>query len=290
MPKRIAPALLLFLGALVAALVLIPLARGVEPDYAYLVPAPDDVVWEQGSRTTVWLNTNRKDVELRVASADLGFGSIERVFPESGASMVLARREGCPATAGAALDLVRDTGVGLIACAVADDVAITLHGDEGEELNRYLVDIQARPTSVPASPPNGAGYSIRRVCVDSAVHYLSGGELVGDAFDGDAFGLSGTIRQVQLADTAPENRYRYFFAHSLTAGDVQLRITDVGAIGLDANQVYPVRLTATDNRLVVADDPDTDEDEAVIGVTAHLDVGVWVDVSTLSPGDDGQCS
>ena len=286
--------MVMVLGGLLAAAALISLATGAEPDYANLAPAPNEIVWEQGDETMVWLQTNRDDVDLRVGSAALGFGSIERVFSESGKSTVLGRHEGCVTTNASGFHLVKDTGVGLIACSAAADVAITLHGDGGVELNRYLVDIQARPTPGPAASLP-AGYNIRQVCVDSADHqinYLSGGEQGGDSFDGADFGLAGTIQSVQLADTAQENHYLYFFAYSLSAGEVQLRITDVGAsaIGLDADQVYPVRLTATDNTIVVADDPNTPEDEEEVGVTAHLDVGVWLDTSTLSPNDNGRCS
>ena len=374
-----------------------------EADYAALIPAPDTIVWEVGDETTVWLQTNRNDVDLRINSVSLGVGNIERVFPESGSAMTLGRAEGCvtwavnglevgaitgtgntrsvridgavnrngttgaltvhvrtyiqgedlgenpplSATTTAAngsndftqsFSMSRDTtrvieashddnfpevytrritvhpgdpdsatsdteaegilmpmggGVGIIACSQHDDALLTLHGDEGEELNRYLVDVHTKPTPVPAAPPPDAGYNIRRVCVDATDNYLSGGEFAGGTFDANAFGLEGTIQKVELDDTAPENHYQYFFSYTVSGGGVQLLITDAGAsgLGLDADQVYPVRLTATDDTVVVPDDPDTTEiDEEEIGTTAHLDVGVWVDSSTLSPNDDGQCS
>ena len=66
------------------------------PDYANLVPAPNEIVWEQGDETTVWLQTNRDNVDLKVSSVALGLGSIERVFPESGESMVLGTAGGLP--------------------------------------------------------------------------------------------------------------------------------------------------------------------------------------------------
>ena len=54
-------------------------------------------------------------------------------------------------------------------------------------------------------------------------------------------------------------------------------------------RIYPVRLTATDDT-AVEDDPDTpDGDESAAGTTASLDVGVWIDNTTLSPNDDGRC-
>ena len=41
---------------------------------------------------------------------------------------------------------------------------------------------------------------------------------------------------------------------------------------LDASKVYPVTITADDD-----------------GVTASIDIGVWVDASTASPDGDGGC-
>ena len=372
------------------------------PDYADLLPAPDTIVWEEGGETTLWLQTNRNDVDLRINSVSLGVGKIERVFPEAGAATTLGRSEGCAAWAvnrlalgsvtgsgggrGVLVDGMVDrnghsgvldvymrvypegadpstsavsqtvqvldgadnftwsvtvttdeprifeashadkfpevytrritvdpasgeatsdteavglqvpvgVGVGVIACSQHDDALITLHGERGVELARYLVDVHTKPAPVSATPPPGAGYNIRRVCVDAAddqPNYLSGGEFVGDAFDAAAFGLSGTIQSVGLADTAPENHFRYFFSYSLANGGVQLVITDAGAsgLGLDADQVYTIRLTATDDS-GVEDDPDTDGDEFIPDATADLDIGVWLDTSTLSPADDGHCS
>ena len=396
--------LVIGLAILAAVAVLIRLAIGSEPDYADLAPAPDTAVWEVGDETTVWLETNRRNVELRINSVALGVGNIERVFPEAGVAMTLGRAEGCvtwavnglelgavtgsggsrsvrvdgtvnrnghagsldvhmrvftegddpsggleqavtilagvdnndfvwtvnvtpdaprvfeashdakfpevytrritvdPASGEATADTEAEGllvpmggGLGIIACSQHDDALITLHGEDGEELNRYLVDVHTKPTPAAATPPPDAGYNIRRVCVDATdnqVNYLSGGELVGGTFDAAAFGLSGTIQSVQLDDTAPDHHYQYFFSYTVTSGEVQLLITDAGAsgLGLGSDQVYPVRLTATDNS-GVEDDPDTaDVDEFVPDATAHLDLGVWVDSSTLSPGDDGLCS
>ena len=402
--SRVVPTVVIGLAVLLAAGVLVLYVVNPVADYANLVPAPNEIIWEQGDDTTVWLQTNRQDVDLKIDSVALGLGSIQRVFPEAGASMALGRQEGClewavsslevhsydgtslevrgtinrngftgtagvelrshfagsPSWLGASvavptgsntfsysvtasttqgteavyvveashnddfsevytrtvstdlgdadnavydakndtdaetLYLVQDMGVGLIACSEHDDVVITLHGEDGEELNRYLVDIHQRPTPGPARPPPDAGYSIRQVCVDSAdsqTNYLSGSEEVGDTFDAADFGLAGTIQSVQLADIGG-NDFRWFFAHSLTSGEVQLRVTAAGAseLGLDSNRVYPIRLTATDDTIIVPDDLSTPEDEEVVGATAHLDVGVWVDMSTLSPTDNGRCS
>ena len=400
--RRLVPTTVLGLAGVLAAAGLIVLATGDPPDYADLVPAPDTIVWEVGDETTLWLQTNRNDVDLRINSVALGVGNIERAFPEAGAAMTLGRAEGCvtwavnglelgssvhsgtnrqvtvagtvnrnghtgsldvyvrtyvegdepsnalaqtvtvpdgdddftwavtvspdskrvfeashdddfpevytrritvdPETAEATSDTEAEGllvphggGVGVIACSQHDDALITLHGEDEEELNRYLVDVHSKPTAQPAMPPPDAGYTIRRVCVDatdSQVNYLSGGEFVGGPFDEDDFGLDGTIQSIQLDDTAADHHYQYFFSYALSSGEVQLLVTDAGAsgLGLDSDQVYPVRLTAIDDTQI-ADDPATTEvDEMQDGLTAHVDVGVWVDSSTLSPSDDGRCS
>ena len=418
--SKAVPIMLGLLAGVLAVAVLINYAIGDPPDYADLVPAPDVEVWEVGDETTLWLSTNRRDVDVRIRSVALGVGGLHRAFPESGRAMVLGRGEGCldwavselesynvadstgggksvslqgaierdgttgaldiylriyskgadigelhdlkgstdrgvlapgtvftlqvadgsseyssrvydvPATSGvwvfeashderfpivnthrievevgenvttasvldvADVRILEHGGVGFIACSQNDTVLVTLHGQEGEELNRYWVAVHTRPTHV-AIPPADAGYNIRRVCVDSAdqqLNFLDGGEYVGGPFNAAAFGLTGTIQKVRLEDTALDHHYQYFFAASVSSGDVQLQVTDVGAseLGLDADQVYPVRLTATDDSVVVPDDTSTPEDEEVIGAMAHLDIGVWVDTTTLSPLDDGSCS
>ena len=85
-----------------------------------------------------------------------------------------------------------DVGVGLIACAEADDVLVTLHDDQGVELQRYMVDIDPDAvvaTPVPQEQPTGVDTQGVRVCVDSADHranFLDGWEYAGAAFDWDA--------------------------------------------------------------------------------------------------------
>ena len=174
--------------------------------------------------------------------------------------------------------LLADTGVSLLACGEGVDIAVTLHGDGGEELNRYLVDVLPAPT--PTTPP--ARYETRRVCVDSnqaatsTPDYLSGGELVGDAFDAADFGLSGTVTY-SLGNVVEGSGHVFFFVWG-TSG--QIKVSAAGAAdvqGLDADRVYQVRVTATD----------------VYGASAYKDVGVWLDISDpdgLSPSGDGLCS
>ena len=399
-------------------LVFVPL----QADYAYLDPAPDAVIWEEGDETPVWLQTNRASVDLRIDSVSLGVGDVRRVFPESGASVVLGRGEGCldwavqsleiysvvdsgagkevsaqgtidrngttgavdvhlrgyfrddgvgAALAGAetvgagsnsfstafntnatgvyvveashserfpeastrmatvdvtdldtavgdsdvgAVRMSQDGGIGLVACTEDNDVAVTLHGDDGEELNRYLVDIHRDPPKRPVVPPQSTEpYITMRVCVDAAnsrENYLDGGEYVGDALDATDFGLAGSILDAFLSEASPGNTYLYFFASEITGGDVQLSITDAGAgdtLGLDADRVYPVQVTATTDNgtpydanyagIDVDGNPVQDaDDEALVGPatsddeTMTIAVGVWLDTATLSPNDDGRCS
>ena len=263
--------------------------EGVDPSAAAVsqaVQVPD------GDNGFTWTVNTPLDAPLVFeASHDDHFPEVHTrritVDPVSGESTSETGAEGLLVPAGG--------GVGIIGCNQHDDALITLHGENGEELNRYLVDVQTKPPAVSATPPPGAGYNVRRVCLDAAdrqANYLNGGELVGDTFNGAAFGLSGSIQSVELSETAPEHQYRYFFSHTLTSGDVQLLVTNAGAsgLGLTANQVYPIRLTAVDNTVVVPDNPETPEDEGQTGVTAHLDIGVWLDASTLSSADDGTCS
>ena len=177
--------------------------------------------------------------------------------------------------------LLKDTGVSLKACSEHDDVLLTLHGDGRGELNRYEVDIGPEPTAtpVPTATPNPYHGSVsRRVCVDDLTGrsvYLDGGELVGAAFTNTDFGLSGSITSASIGEAEEGELYRYFFGYTLASGSLQLTVSDAGAAdtqGLDNDQVYPVRVTASDG---------TSE--------RFLDVAVWVDSSNLSPGD-GLCS
>ena len=131
-------------------------------------------------------------------------------------------------------------------------------------------------TLATGDPSDYAGYMALRVCVDAddqQVNYLDGGELVGETFDAADFGL-GEADSIILSG-GDETDYHYFF--NLSAAG-QLSVSEAGAsgLGLDADRVYPLRVTATD--------------EGTLVESASIDVGVWLDTSTLSPGDDGQCS
>ncbi len=411
MKSRAIPIVLLTLVVALGALLLVTLSTGIyEPDYAHLVPAPDAIVWAEGDEIPLWLSTNRKTVDVRVSSIDLGIGEIDLRNPSSFRPVPLGEGLGCLDTVvqgvrvdvtsgrGVALNvtldsrvtgmvdvyvrlydasgagvgsitglslnqsyrvslvagvpreiqlatytgftagatyrfavstdenfpvaitrsvswsydgtvtyssplydeevhLPADTGVSLIACREGDDGVVTLHGDGGEELNRYLVDIlPAPPTPTPAPTPTptptpvpapvNLGYEARRVCVDAKTprgSYLSGGELVGAAFTPAGFGLSGTVTYA-LSDVLEGSGDVYFFEFESGSPSL-LKVSAAGAgdtQGLDDDRVYPVRVTATDAN----------------GASAYLDVGVWVDSSTVSDPDndpntqdgDGSCS
>ena len=180
--------------------------------------------------------------------------------------------------------MVQHGGVGVIACAEDNDVGIGLHGDERALLNHYLVDVHADPTpvptAVPQTAPSGAQYQDIRVCVDSAdarANYLDGWEYVGPALDSADFGATGDILAVVIEDTVETNEFVYFFATEIDGGDVQLRATPAGAsntVGLSSDRVYPITVTAT-----------------TAGARQDsIDLGVWLDITTLSPGDDGRCN
>ena len=248
--------------------------------------AAADPAWGATATVTVSTGDSGFDQAYTVASGTHHVeASADDDFPSAITRAIVVDTEGTAASDEAAQELLmlQDTGVGLIACAEEQDVLLTLHGDEGEELNRYLVDIGAAPTATPvptATPDPDAGYTSRRVCVDdqaSRAAYLTGGENVGAAFDSTAFGLSGDVASVMVGDVEAGNDFRYYFGASIASGDVQLTVSDTGAadsLGLDADRVYPVRVAATDGT----------------GKTAFLDIGVWLDTTTLSPNDDGLCS
>ena len=169
--------------------------------------------------------------------------------------------------------LLRDTGIGLKACSEHDDVVLTLHGQEGVELNRYVVDIGQRPAD---RPPMYAG---RRVCLDDGglrSDYLTGDERVGADFDSTDFGLTGDVVSVTLDDVEAGNDFRFFFDAEIVADNVRLEVSEAGAgdtLGLNTDRIYPVRVTATDAG----------------GASAYLDVGVWLDTALAANGD-GLCT
>ena len=79
--------------------------------------------------------------------------------------------------------LASGTGIGLIGCHEDEDVLVTLHTGEGEELQRYVVDVLSAPapTATPAPPAFPSGYVVARVAVVDVASrdlYFAGGESV----------------------------------------------------------------------------------------------------------------
>lgn len=168
--------------------------------------------------------------------------------------------------------LVKGAGVTLVACAETQDIIVTLHGEGGRELNRYVVDIQAAGPTPTHSPPETKGHVTRRVCVDAMggrANYLDGGEKVGPAFTASDFDLSGTASYTLSALGSD------IYLFDIDASG-QITVSDAGGgdtQGLSGDRVYAVRVLATDDA----------------GAAGYLDVGVWVDVSATSTEQDGIC-
>ena len=112
------PAAILVLGSALVAIMLATIATGSEADYADLVPGPDNILWEEGDETVLWLSTNRRGVDLRIDSVSLGIGDIDRLFPESGEAMVLGRSEGC-----------KDWAVSLLSATNITDSGFSIEGE-----------------------------------------------------------------------------------------------------------------------------------------------------------------
>jgi hypothetical protein len=159
-----------------------------------------------------------------------------------------------------------------VACAETQDIIVTLHGEGGRELNRYVVDIQAAGPTPTHSPPETKGHVTRRVCVDAMggrANYLDGGEKVGPAFTASDFDLSGTASYTLSALGSD------IYLFDIDASG-QITVSDAGGgdtQGLSGDRVYAVRVLATDDA----------------GAAGYLDVGVWVDVSATSTEQDGIC-
>ena len=155
-----------------------------------------------------------------------------------------------------------------------------IHVRAHEPPSRFLQPTVVRGNA--SGPQFDAPYTTRRICVDhihdgiatstlNRAAYLSGGELVGApvaATDPDGDGLASYLG---LEDDGQDFM---FFDYATSSG--QLFVSAAGAddrLGLDADQVYPVIVTAADGR----------------GKWDAITVGVWIDSSTPSPSGDGLC-
>ena len=96
--------------------------------------------------------------------------------PQDGGPAVVVTRE-------EEFHLASGTGIGLIGCHEDEDVLVTLHTGEGEELQRYVVDVLSAPApkATPAPPAFPSGYVVARVAVVDVASrdlYFAGGESV----------------------------------------------------------------------------------------------------------------
>ena len=154
-----------------------------------------------------------------------------------------------------------------------------MFGPERTRPSRFLVF-----SIVPGNsgPEFAQPYVTRRVCVDRPTDgvatstlnrpgYLDGGELVGApvvAVDPDGDPLASYLG---LED---EGSNYFFFDYSTSTG--QLFVSDAGAddyVGLDADKIYPVIVTAADRR----------------GKWDKIEVGVYLDSAIPAPSGDGLC-
>ena len=267
------PVLVLGSAAFLVVAALVNFAFGEGPGLAYLVPDPDTIVWREGDERLLWVETNRDPATLTVSTSSLAFAEVHRLHPESGELVVTGRIGGCSAPVdsqgGRSLPVHPNTLIVVIACSASSDVGLRLLDEEGGELWVYEVDIlAAAPT--PAARPL---YVSRRVCPNNrATKSLDTGDNIGETFSNVHFGLAQGIDAAVVEDVAPTNNYRYFLTHSVTAGNLQLAVSEMGAsdspLGFDDGTVYPVRLVAT----------------ATDGATSSLDVGIWLDSSATSSG------
>lgn len=371
---RYVPWVVMGTGVVLAAAVLITLATGDPPDYADLVPAPDEIVWAEGAETAVWLSANRHAVDLQIDSIALGLGDIEERNPGSEMATTLGEGPGCldhavtsltvahdtgdtwnvsgtidrgptskgnvevhvryyrpadqmpgdgtvvdvtvsagsddyslklipgdgnhrvqastdahfPApftrqvdfdtsdttsggtvTGESVFHMLENTGLGLIACGEEEDVLITLHGDEGAELNRYYVDVGPAPTATP-SPPSFAAYQTKRFCPDVVTprdELLNGGESVGSA---RATG-TGTITY-SLAANGDSNDFAFFNVSSSGAVTVSAAGAD-DHTGIDGARLYTFKVVATD----------------AAGRRSESVVAAQLDLSQVAPNNNGVC-
>ena len=175
--------------------------------------------------------------------------------------------------------LAKGTAVVLQACSEHDDLTLTLHGNEGVELHRYVVDIGPEPpepaataTPVPA-PVFSEAYQTLRFCPDATdlerSGLLTGAEAVGTV---TATG-TGTITY-SLAPDGESHDFAYFAIDDSTGAVTVSAAGGDDHTGIDGTRLYTVVIRATDDA----------------GRVGEALVAVQLDLSALSPGDDGACS
>ena len=141
--------------------------------------------------------------------------------------------------------LVAGTGIGLIGCHEHEDVLVTLHGGEGEELRRYVVDVLSAPPATPAPPAFASGYVAASVAVVDAASrdlYFAGDESVATvAATGGTAPLA-----YGLAPWADSLDFVFFDVNGSTGA---VTVSDAGAddhAGLEVDQIYTFEVRVED--------------------------------------------
>ena len=236
-------------------------------------PSQVDVAGPDGSAFSVGPNSVTQGVwEIEASSDDAFPGALTRRI------VVDLNEETSTTDAGAeSIVLLKDTGVSLKACSEHDDLTLTLHGEDGKELNRYVVDIGPPPTAtpIPATPvPNpvfSPAYETLRFCPDAASppeSILTGDEAVGTV---TATG-TGTI-SYSLAPDGDGRDFAYFAIDDSTG---EITVSAAGAddhTGLDGIRLYTLVVRATDDA----------------GRMGEALLAIQVDLSNTSTSGDGTC-
>ena len=216
--------------------------------------------WTQGNYLEVDYDSNDLPASNRF---DQHFNVTNEIFEveassDDGFPIALTRFVTIDTTAGTAtvdeeaesIVLLKDTGVALKACSQHDDVMLTLNSEDGEELNRYVVDIgQQVPTPAPTatpipSPVFSPAYETLRFCPDADSPrdaILTGDEAVGTV---TATG-SGTISYF-LAPDGDSRDFAFFEIDSAGA----ITVSDAGGddhTGIDGSRLYTFVVRATDD-------------------------------------------
>ena len=247
----------------------------VEVHVRYYQPA--DQMPAEGAVADVTVSAGSDDYSLNLVPGDGNHrveASSDAHFPTSFTRQVdfdaADTTAGGTVTGESVFHMLENTGLGLIACDETEDVLITLHGDNGAELNRYYVDVGPVPTATP-SPPSFDAYQTKRFCPDLATpreQLLDGGESVGSA---RATG-TGTITY-SLAPDGDSRDFAFFNVSSSGA----LTVSATGAddhTGIDGARLYTFKVVATDAG----------------GRRSESVIVVQLDLGNMSPSGDGRCS
>ena len=184
MQAKAVAVVVLALGVLLAASTLFYYALVPQPDYADLVPHPEEIIWEEGEQTTLWLSTNRHAVDLRIDSIALGLGDIEERNQGGEQPIILGDGPGCLDVVIHDLTVAHDAGNTWSVMGFIDRGPNTT-GDVEVHVRYYRPDTQLPVDGTEIDVTVSAGsddYSLnlnvggggtRRVDVSTNVHYPS---------------------------------------------------------------------------------------------------------------------